>query len=102
MSPGAPHRSLRRLPPSAPSTVRVHIERLVLHAVAPGDAKRLAAALEAELAVRAAEPRQIFVGGSAPRTTPVHFDAPEGAERMGRAAGAAVWSGVRQSEGAER
>lgn len=100
MSPRAPHRSLRRLLPSP--TVRVHIERLVLHAVAPADARCLAAALKAELAARAAEPGQAFAPGSAARVAPVHFNAPEGAEYIGRAAAGAVWSSITRSGGAER
>jgi hypothetical protein len=101
MSPPAPHRSLRRMSPSP--MVRVHIERLVLHAVAHADAGRVAAALEAELAARAAEPGQVFAASaSAARVAPVLFNAPEGAERIGRAAAGAVWSSITRSGGATR
>jgi hypothetical protein len=100
MSPAAPHRSLRR--PSRSPMVRVHIERLILHAVARADAGRVAAALEAELATRAAEPGQVFAPTSAARVAPVHFNAAEGAERIGRAAADAVWSSIIRSAGAER
>jgi hypothetical protein len=102
MRPSAPHRSLRRLLPSARAAVRVHIGRLVLHSVALADAGRLTAALEAELADLAAEPGQFFAPASAPRATTAHFEAPEGPERIGRAAGAALWSGIQQSGRAER
>jgi hypothetical protein len=100
MRPRAPHRRLRRLPSSP--TVRIHIERLVLHAVASADAGSMAAALEAELAARAAEPGQAFAPGNAARVAPVHFNAPEWAEHIGRAAAGAVWSSITRLGGAER
>jgi hypothetical protein len=80
----------------------MQIGRLALHGVASADAKQLAAVLKAELAGLAREPGQVFVSISAPRVGTVHFEASEGLDRTGRAAGAALWSGIRQSGRGER
>lgn len=96
------HRRARRLPPPPRGTVRVHIERLVLHGVVWADAKRVAAALEAELSGLASEAGQVFTPASAPRAAPVRYEAAQGPERTGRAAAAALWSSIKRAGGAER
>jgi hypothetical protein len=97
MSSRAPHRRDRR-PISAPdASVQLHIEELILHGVAPGDAARLTAALQAELGRCAARPGQVFVPANAERASPIDFTPGRGPEATGRALASAVWIGVLQA-----
>jgi hypothetical protein len=102
MSPRTPSRRGRRFIPAVSSgaEVQVRIERLLLHGVTQAEAGQIAQALAAELSRLVAEPAQVFASVSAPRAPLVHFQAAEGPERIGRAAAAALWSGVQKTQGA--
>jgi hypothetical protein len=94
MSSRVPHRRKGR-PISAPNaSVQLHIEELILHGVAPGEAARLAAALQAELGRYAAQPGQVFAPANAERANPIDFTPGRGPEATGRALASAVWTGA--------
>ena len=78
----------------AGGTVRVGIERLVLHGVTATTAGRLAGALRMELAAFAARPGARFASIVAARIRAAPIALGNTPEQTGRALAAALWSGI--------
>jgi hypothetical protein len=87
----AQQRRERHRPAQGQPAVRLHIEQLVLHGVAPAQAAAMRQGFEAELTRLAAEPGQVFAPANARRVGPLHLTSASAPDRTGRAAGAAVW-----------
>src|SRR3954468_12196952 len=75
----------------------VSIERLALHGFDSAEARRVAAAMEAELAELAARPEEVFGTANLATAAPVLFAPSRDPESTGRGAARALWSGIRGS-----
>ena len=89
-------RRRERAIPSAGGAVRLHIDHLVLRGVAPAEARRLMAALRAELANLAAQPGTRFQPIAADRLPTAPIVVGRLPEQTGRAVASTVWSSIAQ------
>jgi hypothetical protein len=99
-----PRRSGRRSASPTPGSAQaarivVSIERLALHGFDSAEARRVAAAMEAELARLAARPEEVFGAANLATAAPVLFAPSRDPESTGHAAARALWSGIRGSGG---